>query len=95
MKNLPRFLRERYKGYEILDLKEWILDGRVEIHLSPKDSKTMCCHRCKSVLEASNSKHKLVLEDKPTSTLTSSPLITACETYLRKSPETVNIAGIY
>lgn len=65
MKKLPRFLRERFRGYEILDFKEWLSDGKVEIILCAKDSKVKCCHRCKGALGASTAKHLLILEDRP------------------------------
>lgn len=31
--SLPRFLRNAFKGYDVIDVKEILKDGRIEIYL--------------------------------------------------------------
>lgn len=68
---IPIFIKKRFSEYEILDFKEWISDGRVEIILSPKDSKAMKCHRCGCELGTAVSRHLMTLEDMPVMNLKS------------------------
>ena len=62
---IPQFIKKRFQGYEILDFKQWITEGRVEIILVPKDSRVMQCFRCGSELGTARSKHLMQLEDLP------------------------------
>jgi transposase len=61
---LPRFLQKLIPGYEIIDLKEWLLKGYVEIYLSPKDDQ-MSCQRCGNHLQGYHSSHPLTLRHLP------------------------------
>lgn len=63
---IPIFIKKRFKEYRILDFKEWITEGRVEILLESKQTKKMRCFRCGTKLEQSTrSKHLLTLQDLP------------------------------
>ena len=43
---IPRFLNT-FQGFSVKDLKEFITDQRVEIHLEKnKDTKSICCRCC-------------------------------------------------
>jgi transposase len=64
---LPRFLGNLFKedGYEIFEMKEWIQDGRVEVHLGRRADRPWICHHCKGPLGAERGKHRLRLEGMP------------------------------
>jgi transposase len=64
---LPRFLSNLFKedGYEIFELKEWLLDGRVEVHLGRRSDRPWICHHCKEPLGLVRGKHRLRLEGMP------------------------------
>lgn len=62
---LPRFLNQ-WQGYEVVDVKEWIKDGKIDIYLTEnEDAKEFKCHRCSSELGVSRGKHKMRLECMP------------------------------
>jgi transposase len=63
--NLPRFLSTGFSGYEILDVKEWLSQGRIEIILNARDSRTMKCHRCGEELGVARGKYQQHLKGMP------------------------------
>ena len=63
--SIPRFLKNAFKGYEVLDVKEYLNDARVEIHLGRKEEKGWRCHRCGSELAAERGKYRSTLEGMP------------------------------
>ena len=46
---LPRFLSKITPGFKVIDLKEWISKGYIEIFLQKESSERKCC-RCKNIL---------------------------------------------
>lgn len=62
---IPRFLRSAFEGFEIIDFKEFLTEGRIEIHLFRKPKKQWRCHRCRTVLGVQRGKHKMCLEGMP------------------------------
>lgn len=48
---LPRFLSNCTPGFEVIDLKEWIKQKKIEIYLK-KESGKRICHRCQNELES-------------------------------------------
>ena len=60
--SVPRFLRSAFPGYEILDLKEFLIEGRVEVHLGRDPEKPMLCHRCGAHLSAERGKYRCRVE---------------------------------
>lgn len=62
---LPRFLRSAFEGYEILDFKEFLTDGKIEVNLGRKLKKQWLCHRCGTKLGVQRGKHRLCLEGMP------------------------------
>lgn len=56
---LPRFIKKIIPGFEVIDLKEWISKGYIEIYIRRTDDIRHCC-RCNSKLEkAKVGDHKL------------------------------------
>ena len=47
---IPRFLSKIIPGFKVVDFKEWISKGHIDVYLERKCSKRLC-HRCKSTLE--------------------------------------------
>ena len=65
---LPRFLRsslEENSQFEISDFKEFIQDGRIEVHLLHKQGCERRCHRCGDRLGAERGRYRLRLEGMP------------------------------
>ena len=62
---IPRFLRSAFEGFEIIDLKEFLTEGRIELHLERKPKKNWLCHRCGAKLGVQRGKHKMCLEGMP------------------------------
>jgi transposase len=65
---LPRFLRQGFEGYEVIECKEYLKqpDGSIEIWLRPKDEeKPLVCHRCKGPMHVSRGKYPVRLEGMP------------------------------
>jgi len=56
--NLPRFLRNGFTGFEVLDVKEWLSEGRIEVILESTSSKSWNGHRCGNALGASQGKYR-------------------------------------
>jgi transposase len=63
--SIPRYLAKAFKGYEVVDVKEFIQDGRIEIHLSRRADKEWVCYRCESSLHVERGKYKSVIEGMP------------------------------
>ncbi len=64
---LPRFAKAYVENsnFEIADFKEFLQDGRIEIHLSRIPEKPIECYRCGSPLQARRGKHRMRLEGLP------------------------------
>lgn len=62
---IPYFLKNAFPDFEILDVKEWLEDGRIEVYLSTKETKEFLCHRCGSPLGAGRGKHPIKLQGLP------------------------------
>jgi transposase len=63
---LPRFLREAFDGFEVIDLKEWLTTkGFIEIELKPKEDRVFHCHRCGEPLGCERGKYPVKLEAMP------------------------------
>lgn len=66
MGSIPRFLQASVPGFKIVDVKEWILAGRIDIYLEASAERSDCvCHRCGEPLGVERGKHKLRLEGMP------------------------------
>ena len=68
MRNLPRFLSQAVPGYEILDVKEWLQEGRIEIFLGDRSEDALGpprCHRCAGELTGNRGKYRVRLEGMP------------------------------
>jgi transposase len=66
---LPRFLSAAVPGFEILDIKEWLTMGRIEIYLERKSSEEtgpLLCHCCGTELKAARGKHRMRIQGMPT-----------------------------
>jgi transposase len=63
--SIPRFLAKAFKGYEVLDMKEFLQKGIVEIHLGRLPDKERCCYRCGSDLKTERGKYRSCLEGMP------------------------------
>ena len=64
---LPRFAKNyaQDSGFDVLDWKEYLRDGRIEIHLIRQKGKAFECHRCGTGLQAHRGKHRMRLEGLP------------------------------
>jgi transposase len=64
---LPRFAKNyaENSGFEVADWKEFLTDGRIEIHLLRQAEKPFECHRCRTVLQVHRGKHRMRLEGLP------------------------------
>lgn len=63
---LPRFIRNIVPGFEVIDLKEWISQGRIEIHLKRRPQSKPKCSRCgSSKLGASRGKYFVRIQTNP------------------------------
>lgn len=63
--NLPRFLRDGFEGFNVLDVKEWLCEGRVEVILEAKEDKQRHCHRCGHELGAHRNKYRQKIQGMP------------------------------
>jgi transposase len=63
MSSLPRFVL--YEGYETLDMKEFLKEGRIEIHLDRKTDKPFDCFRCSTQMTALRGRYRLRLKELP------------------------------
>lgn len=63
---IPRFLRSAFIGFEVLDVKEWLTEGRIEVRLGrARGYRKFCCHRCGKNLGAYRGKYPVKLEGMP------------------------------
>ena len=49
---LPRFLKSAFPGFEVIEIKEFLKDGRIDVFLKARDERPTLCHRCHSPLAA-------------------------------------------
>lgn len=64
--SIPRFLRSAFPGFEVLDLKEYLEAGRIEIHLGRRaEEQSFQCHRCNHPLGQERGKYPTRLEGMP------------------------------
>jgi len=50
MMSLPRFFSSAFKGFEVVDVKERLAEGRIDLHLRGREDRLWHCHRCGSPL---------------------------------------------
>lgn len=63
---LPRFVTAGFDGFRVLDFKEFLRDGVIEIWLEKDPEKAAwSCHRCGHELRARRGKHRMCLEGLP------------------------------
>ncbi len=63
---LPRFLSKLIPNYQLIDCKEWISKGVIELYFKKEDSRApMTCCRCGNHLKNRVSRHKMVLKHLP------------------------------
>lgn len=64
---LPRFAKAyaENSNFEVADWKEFLQDGRIEIHLNRQTEKPFECFRCGSKLKAHRGKYRMRLEGLP------------------------------
>lgn len=63
--SLPRFLARAFPGYGIVELKEFLTEGRIEVWLEGQATEAPRCFRCGTPLQARRGKHRLKLEGMP------------------------------
>lgn len=63
--SIPRFFQKAFKGYEVLDVKEFLQEGMIEIHLGRREDKDWCCYRCGSWLHVERGKYRSCIEGMP------------------------------
>jgi transposase len=63
--SVPRFFRNAFPGFEVLDVKEWLSEGRIEIYLQSLQDKPSVCRICREALEGGRGKHRMRLEGMP------------------------------
>jgi len=57
---LPRFFQ--FENYEVVDIKEFLDSGFIEVHLNRDKAKSFHCHRCGTELEGSRGSHFMRVE---------------------------------
>lgn len=62
---IPRFLKKAFDGYEVLDVKEWLLEGRIEVFLKARDDRKRICSRCGQKLGVDRGQHALKIQGMP------------------------------
>ncbi|MBI2606984.1 MAG: hypothetical protein HYW49_13000, partial [Deltaproteobacteria bacterium] len=63
---IPRFLRCAFSGYQIVDFKEFLKDGYIEVWLKKEpEQAAWICHRCGEGLKARRGKYPVCLEGLP------------------------------
>jgi transposase len=62
---VPHFLRKAFPGYEVIDLKEYLKELRIEIYLGRLEDKKMCCHRCGHAMHVERGKYAVKIEGMP------------------------------
>jgi transposase len=66
---IPRFLKDAFKGFEVVDFKECLQEGRIEIYLERSPDKERTCHRCGAKLYAERGRYRSCVEAMPISGL--------------------------
>jgi transposase len=64
MISIPRF-SNNFEGFETVDFKEFLQEGRIEIHLKRSEEKKFLCHRCGGKLGAERGRYRMKLEGMP------------------------------
>jgi transposase len=64
MSSIPRFA-QNFEGYQTVDFKEFLGQGRIEIHLERKEDKPWQCCRCEGELKAERGRYRMRLESLP------------------------------
>ena len=63
---LPRFIKKIIPGYEVIDMKEWLNKGVVEIYLKKENKNApMKCSRCQSTLGRKRGDYKMNIKHLP------------------------------
>jgi transposase len=63
---LPRFLTAAVEGFDVVDVKEWLGDGKIEIYLErSEDRKDFLCYRCGTKMSKARGKHRMRIEGLP------------------------------
>lgn len=66
MGTVPRFLSAAVPGFSIIDVKEWLAGGKIEIFLErSSDAPERTCFRCGGKLFALRGKHRMRIEGMP------------------------------
>jgi transposase len=65
MGTIPRFLLSAVPGYKILDIKEWLVEGKIEIFLERDAECPSTCYWCGSVLTSARGRHRMKVEGMP------------------------------
>jgi transposase len=66
MAKLPRFLSGIVPGFSVVDVKEWLAQGKIEVFLQrAEDAPEPCCYRCKTQLGMLRGKHRMKIEGMP------------------------------
>jgi len=64
--SIPRFLRSAFPGFQVLEMKEWLREGRIDVFLEAKLERPRNCHRCVKPLEPQNQgKYRVQVEAMP------------------------------
>jgi transposase len=63
---IPRFLKKIIPNYEVIDVKEWLSKGHIDIYLKKTDAKKVGrCSKCNHPLGSSHGKYPLKLKAMP------------------------------
>lgn len=66
MGKVPRFLSAAVPGFSVIDVKEWLAEGRIEVYLErAEETPDACCYRCKAKLGIVRGKHRMRIEGMP------------------------------
>lgn len=62
---LPKFLLKLMPGFQIVDIKEWLSKGFIDIYLNHDKDNSPCCYRCQTSLTSITSSYKLKIQTMP------------------------------
>jgi transposase len=63
---LPRFIKNVIPGYRVIDFKEWLMDGVIEIYLEKKAKSKPCkCHKCGHEMAVKRGRHRMKIKHMP------------------------------
>lgn len=48
--SIPRFLSSAFPGFRVVELKEWLSEGRLEVQLRAEDDRAWRCSRCNAAM---------------------------------------------